>query len=140
MKTQILILLAGFSMSMHAQTASDKGTINAEKQTTATAADQIKKANGAETGKPDRSAGAGGSLTVANSKEKKSTQKRQIPDGSYGTNRTGLIYSPENPNYPYDKNGNLIKTPGTEIISGRNRTANNSSQLQGDPREPSTKL
>lgn len=139
MKTLFATLLGIICVNaVQGQNPNPQRVIDGEKQTTATAMDQVKKGQGVKTNKPDRSAGAGGSLTVENSKLKKPAKKRQIPDGSYGTNRTGRPFS-ENPNYPYDRNGNLIQNKNTEIIKGKAGTKN-SPEMQGKPLEPNTKL
>lgn len=65
-----------------------------------------------------RAAGSGESLTVpqakANSTE--ASENKRIPDGSYGTNRSGQVYSPSNPNFPYDRNGKIYPAAKPEVF------------------------
>jgi len=103
--------------------------IDGTKHTDKSAADMTKVSKTESGSTPnDRSAGAGGSLTVENSKKNKEAvrKKRQVPDGSYGTNRTGMPYS-ANPNYPYDRNGKLIQSKDIEIITAP-KSGQNTSQ------------
>jgi hypothetical protein len=118
MKRAITMLLILLSVSAAAQT--NRKPVDGTKQTDKSAQDMtnVKKAPG-ETVANDRSAGSGGSLTVEDSKNQKSDakKKQQIPDGTYGTNRSGMPYS-DDPNYPYDRDGNLIQNKNVEIIRG----------------------
>jgi len=132
-----ITFLLVFFMSVTAIQAQQK-PIDGTKHTNKSAADmtEIPKVKSGPT-PMDRSAGAGGSLTVENSKKPKETasKKRQIPDGSYGTNRTGMPYS-ANPNYPYDRNGKLIQSKDIEIVTSPKSAANTS---QDAIQHPTTK-
>jgi|GEM_PF-6858009 len=115
----ILIILAVLISSTAVAQSSDKpkdGTKHTDKS--ALEMTKVKKDKNSITPN-DRSASANGSLTVENSNKPKpaKNKKRQIPDGSYGTVRTGRPFS-EDPNYPYDRDGKLIQGKDVEIIKG----------------------
>ena len=63
-------------------------------------------------------AGSGESLTVPQAKANSAEgpENKRIPDGSYGTNRSGQVYSPSNPNFPYDKNGKIYPAAKPEVF------------------------
>jgi len=83
-----------------------------------------------EPGKKEQvSAGAGESLTSPDGKNEQKakpmshSKKNSIPDGRYGTNRSGQVYSPSNPNFPYDRDGKIHPSLRGSVNSKRTRGA-----------------
>lgn len=107
-----------------AQAQTGQKPVDGTKQTDKSAVEMTGVNNNAGAVTPnDRSAGANGSLTVENSKKPQAKkEKEKIPDGSYGTNRSGMPYS-DDPNYPYDRDGKLIQNKGAEIITAQKQAA-----------------
>jgi hypothetical protein len=140
---RIYFLLFGFiSATAMAQSNSGSQTIDATKKTDKSAVEMTNADKGKTSGitPKDRSASAGGSLTVENSKKKQTQEnkKEQIPDGSYQTNITGMPYS-EDPNYPYDRDGKLIQNKDAEIVKGKSAKKENPSQNLEVRKDPNTK-
>ena len=104
-----LLFLATFAIGI--STASAQNTTQENTTTAATSSTGAKVVTDNKT----ESAGSGESLVNPSAKENLKPKVQKIPDGSYGSNRTGQIYSPSNPNYPYDQTGNLVRSKNTEI-------------------------
>jgi len=104
-----------FVLSVAAQTQ----PANAAKHTKQTAVGKINNvsAKSGATVANDRAAGTGESLVVPGKDQKKpGRENKRIPDGSYGTNRSGQVYSPSNPNFPYRPDGTINPTIAKDVF------------------------
>lgn len=73
-----------------------------------------------------------GAGTGSNAKLVPKKEDKKIPDGTYGTNRTGQVFSPSNPNFPYNKDGEITPSTKRETQSGNNAGKVSSNQTTNE--------